>query len=257
MSERLFSAIKRWWAHRCGRACAGFDSIEAWAAQAGWRFSRHDEGHRFSIDAPSAERALHIEWGGSQRSYIMGDELRIRLELNLPDSLQLLVMTRPLMERLEHETFESYTQAAQTVVDLSHPEEMRWLALYPRIQLSFDPVLHARFGALGVTAALGLAWINGPLGAQLVQASQVLLAREEPFVLMILRGRLYLRLQMPQPQPALLTQCLEVLDAAAQSALQLTGEAPAGDGEWSSTVSSGWMPHSVLEEQNVGSGPVR
>jgi len=239
--ERLFSALRRWWAHRCGRACAGFDSIEAWAVQAGWRFSRDDDGHRFSIDAPSVERPLHIEWGRSQRSYIAGDELRIRLELNLPDTLQLLVMTRPLMERLEHETFESYTQAAQTMVDLSHPEEMRWLALYPRIQLSFDPVLHERFGALGVTAALGLAWINGPLGEQLVQASKVLLAHEEPFVLMILRGRVYLRLQMTQPQPALLTQCLEVLDAAAQSALQLTGQASAGDGEWSSTVSSGWM----------------
>lgn len=251
MSEPMLSALKRWWSHRFGHARAGFDAIEAWAAQAGWRFRRDDDGHRFAIDMPSAGHTLHLEWGPSQRSYIVGDELRMRLDLKLPNTLQVLVMTRPLIERLEQETFESYTQAAQTIVDLSHPEEMRWLAMFPRIDLSFNKVLHARFGALGVTTALGLAWINGPLGEQLVHSAQGLLAQEDPFVLMIMRGKVYLRLQLAQPQPQPLAQCLTVLEAAVQSALQLTGQMPAGDGEWSSTVSSGWMMPSGLDDPSA------
>ncbi len=189
-----------------------------------------------------------MEWGPSQRSYIAGDELRIRLDLNLPGALQLLAMTRPLMERLEQETFERYTQEAQTLIDMSHPEEMRWLAMFPKIDLSFDKVLQARYGVLGVNTVLGMAWINGPLGEQLVKSTQDLLAGDDPFVLMVMRGKVYLRLQLAEPQPQSLSQCLAVFDAAVQSALQLTGQMPPGGGDWAPTASSSWFAPSALDD---------
>ena len=189
-----------------------------------------------------------MEWGPSQRSYIAGDELRIRLDLNLPGALQLLAMTRPLMERLEQETFERYTQQAQTLIDMSHPEEMRWLAMFPKIDLSFDKVLQARYGVLGVNTVLGMAWINGPLGEQLVKSTQDLLAGDDPFVLMVMRGKVYLRLQLAEPQPQSLSQCLAVFDAAVQSALQLTGQMPPGGGDWAPTASSSWFAPSALDD---------
>lgn len=243
----MLSSLKRWWARSTGRGSAGLGEIEVWARQSGLRCRRDEDGLRFVIEAASAGRTLRMEWGSSQRSYIAGDELRIRLDLNLPGALQLLVMSRSLMEQLEHETFERYTQEAQTIIDVSHPEEMRWLAIFPKIDLAFEPVLQARFGVLGVNTVLGMAWINGPLGDELVRSTQDLLAGEAPFVLMALRGKMILRLQMAEPKAQSLAQCLALFDAAVQSALQLTGQLPPGGGEWSPTVSSAWLTPSALD----------
>lgn len=237
----MLSSLKRWWARSSTDAGAGLSAIEAWATQAGLRYRRDQDGLRFVIEAPSAGQTLRMEWGPSQRSYIAGDELRIRLDLNLPGALQLLAMTRPLMERLEEETFERYTQEAQTIIDMSHPEEMRWLAMFPKIDLSFDKLLQARFGVLGVNTVLGMAWINGPLGEQLAKAAQNLLAGDDPFVLMTMRGKVYLRLQLAEPQPQALSQCLALFDAAVQSALQLTGQMPPGGGDWEPSANSSWF----------------
>ncbi len=250
--DGMLPGLKRWWTRSLGHADAGLDAIETWAAQAGMRYRRDEGGLRFVIEAPSAGQTMRMEWGPTQRSYIAGDELRIRLDLNLPGALQVLAMTRPLMERLEHETFERYTQEAQTIIDMSHPEEMRWLAMFPKIDLSFDKLLQSRFGVLGVNTVLAMAWVNGPLGEQLAKATQNLLASEEPFVLMALRGKMYLRLQLAQPSPESLSQCLTVFDAAVQSALQLTGQMSPDGGDWSATAGSSWLVHSALDDPNHG-----
>ncbi len=248
----MLSLLKRWWARSRGRAGGGLDAIEAWAARSGLRYRADEGGLRFVIEAPCAGQTLRMEWGPSQRSYIAGDELRIRVDLNLPGALQLLAMTRPLMERLEQETFERYTQEAQTIIDMSHPEEMRWLAMFPKIDLSFDKMLQARYGVLGVNTVLGMAWINGPLGEQLAKSTQNLLANQDPFLLMAMRGKMYLRLQLAQPGPESLSHCLAVFDAAVQSALQLTGQMPPGGGEWASTASSSWLTPSALDDPSLG-----
>ena len=248
----MLSSLKRWWARSSGHAVADLDAIEAWTEQAGLSYRRDEDGSRFVIEAPSAGHTLRMEWGPSQRSYIVGDELRIRLDLNLPGALQLMAMTLPLMERLEQETFERYTQEAQTIIDMSHPEEMRWLAMFPKIDLSFDKVLQARFGVLGVNTVLGMAWINGPLGERLAKSADNLLAGDDPFVLMVMRGKVYLRMQQAQPQPQSLSQCLGVVDAAVQSALQLTGQMPPGGGYWAPAASSSWFAHSALDDPARG-----
>ena len=248
----MLSSLKRWWARSTGGSGAGLDVIETWAGQAGLRYRRDQDGQRFAIEAPSAGQTLRLEWGPSQRSYIAGYELRIRLDLNLPGALQLLVMTRPLMERLEQETFERYTQEAQTIIDMSHPEEMRWLAMFPKIDLSFDKVLQAHYGVLGVNAVLGMAWVNGAFGEQLAKSTQDLLADDDPFVVMVMRGKVYLRLQLAQPQPASLSRCLSVFDAAVQSALQLSGQLPSGGGEWAPTANSSWFAPSALDDPMRG-----
>jgi hypothetical protein len=248
----MLSILKRWWYRSRGHAGGGLDAIEAWAARSGLRYRADEGGLRFVIEAPCAGQTLRMEWGPSQRSYIAGDELRIRVDLNLPGALQLLAMTRPLMERLEQETFERYTQEAQTIIDMSHPEEMRWLAMFPKIDLSFDKMLHARYGVLGVNTVLGMAWVNGPLGEQLAKSAQNLLANQDPFLLMAMRGKMYLRLQLAQPGPESLSHCLAVFDAAVQSALQLTGQMPPGGGEWASTASSSWLTPSALDDPSLG-----
>ncbi|MBX9715688.1 MAG: hypothetical protein K2X42_03750 [Burkholderiaceae bacterium] len=250
----MFSTLKRWWARGLGRTGSGrFDDVEAWAQGSGFRFRKAKDGKRFVIEASSGGHLLRMEWGPSQRSYIELSELRMRMDLNLPGSLQMLVLTQTLMELLEKETFERYTQDAQTVIDMSTPEEMRWLAMFPKADLSFDKALRAGYCVLGANPEWALEWVNGPLGAQLVRARQDLLASDPPFVLMTMRGRIYLRMQLEAPGPQSLSECLEVFDAAAQSAQQITGQIAPDDAEWASTASTSWQTQIPIDEEPTDS----
>ncbi|MBX9792682.1 MAG: hypothetical protein K2Y02_00125 [Burkholderiaceae bacterium] len=246
----MFAALKRIWALGPGRGGgARFDAIEGWAERGGFRFRQSKDGLRFEVEAPSGGQVVRMEWGPSQRSYIEHSELRLRVDLNLPSSLQMLVLTLPLMERLESETFERYTQDAQTVIDMSTPEEMRWLAMFPKVDLSFDKGLRSRFGALGANPAWALSWINGPLGPQLVRAAQDLIGPEVPFMLMTMRGRIYLRMQLVDPQPQALSRCLEVFDAATQSVQQVIGQLAPNDAEWASTAGTSWQTQPPSDDE--------
>ena len=249
----MLNTLKRWWARGAGRTGAvRFDAVEAWAERSGFRFRRAKDGLRFEVEAASGGPVVRMEWGPSQRSYIEHSELRLRVDLNLPSSLQMLVLTLPLMERLESETFERYTQDAQTVIDMSTPEEMRWLAMFPKADLSLDKELRSRFGALGVNPAWTLAWINDPLGPQLVRAAADLIGSEVPFVLMTLRGRIYMRMQLVDPRPEALSQCLEVFDAAIQSVQHITGDVAPDNAEWASTASTSWQTQ-LPDDEATGS----
>ena len=72
------------------------------------------------------------------------------MELKLPSDLQMMVLTRPLLELLERETFEHYTESTQTHIDISTPEEMRWLAMFPKVTLVLPKSIRGRFGASSV-----------------------------------------------------------------------------------------------------------
>jgi hypothetical protein len=246
MLRQLTHTLRRWSERGANKP---FASVETWAKGSGFRFRRAKDDLRFVIDAAPDAPPLRLEWGPSQRSYIAPNEMRIRMDLGLPNSLQMLVLSRPLMEQLEKETFERYTQEAQTMIDMSTPEEMRWLAMFPQADLSFDKPLRARFCAFGADPLAALAWIKGPLGARLGCATQDLLAAEPPFALMTMRGKVYLRMQLADPNAANVVRCLEVFDAATQSVLQLADRMPVGDGEWPATASTAWQTQTQIDDE--------
>src|SRR6185369_10552085 len=100
--KRLFSG---------GPHARDWAELSRWAQQQGFGFKRARDDEGFVIDGEFGRRPWRLEWGPPQRSYIAGHELRIRMELQLSSSLQMLLMTRALMESLERETFERYTQS--------------------------------------------------------------------------------------------------------------------------------------------------
>jgi hypothetical protein len=245
----MFASLKRWLASASGAATdPEFGAVEAWARNAGFRYRHDKDAHRFMVEATSGARALRMEWGPSQRDYIAPNELRLRLDLHLPGSLQMLVMSLPLAEKLEVETFERSTQAAQTVIDMSTPEEIRWLAMFPRADLALDKSLRARFCVVGAEETVTADWVRGALADQLATAAQSLLAGDPPFVLMTMRGKLYLRMQIERPDPKALSECLDMFDAAAQSALALIGQVPPDDGDWPTGASTGWQSQAALDD---------
>jgi hypothetical protein len=198
--------------------------LEQWAKRRGHGFKRvrHEDG--FVIDGLLEGRPWRMEWGPPQRDYIAGHELRLRMELDLSSDAQMLVLSRPLMDSLERQTFEEFTDNVQTQIGTKTPEEMRWLVMFPKVNLAQLKTLRTRFGAVASVPATGLSWLEGPLANMLEHAAGEWLQDEPPFVLMTLRGRAYLRMQLAAPEPQSVAAALALFETAVAQALRVAGD---------------------------------
>jgi hypothetical protein len=222
------------------RAQAHWREVEAWAHDRGLHFRRARDDTGFVIDVKVGEHPARLEWGPTQRDYIVGSELRLRAELGLPGRLQLLVLSRPLMHELERETFERFTDGLQTHIDTSTPEEMRWLAMFPKYSFGAGrTALAARIGAVGSSRAALSRWIEGPLSEEIEKAGRSVLAFPTPFVLMTLRGRVLLRVGLPIPGVDALLQALALFRVAVERAVEIAELPMGGNSVWPSTTADG------------------
>ena len=119
---------------RAARRAQG-DAIAGWARRAGYVHKREKDGDGFAIDGHFDATPWRLEWGRPQRPYIEGHELRMRMVLGVPPELQMLIMTKPLRERLANEAFEQATQSNQTHLNENVSEETRWLVVFPKISM--------------------------------------------------------------------------------------------------------------------------
>lgn len=230
--------VKHWLAARAN--AARWRPIQDWATTRGADFAQTREGHGFVIDQPRAGLGkLRVEWGESQRSYLPGTELRMRFEMGLHPDLQLMVLCRTLMEALESAVFEAYTDTLKTRVDTDTPEEMRWLVMFPKLGNVSSQLVRQRFGIVGVTKDLAHDWIEGELSTALAQASQDLLPEGHPFVLMCMRGNLYLRTAMADPDLPKVQALVRLLECAAREAQRVAAKMSEG-GAWPTTTSIAW-----------------
>ena len=182
----MIEHFKRWFV--ADDSGVDFGALSEWSRQFGGHFKRAREGAGFVLDASWSGHPWRLEWGPSQRGYIPGFALDLRMELGLPTDLQMLVMNRPLAESLESLAFEQCTQSMQTVIDCAAPEEMRWLSMFPKVNLSAQKALRARYGAWSSSPSLALWWLEGPLSHGLEELARHWLPEDIPFVLMTLRG---------------------------------------------------------------------
>ena len=241
----MLDAFKRWFAP--APAATPWSDVEQWAQAAGHGFKRARTGEGFAVDGSFEGRAWRLEWSPPQRSYIEGHELRMRMELGLPSVLQMLVLSRPLMESLERESFERFTEMTQTRIDVATSEEMRWLAMFHKADLPASRNVKERFAAVANDPRLVSAWVDGALAAALDHAAATLLLAEPPFVVMSLRGRVYLRLQLTAPTAANVDAVVALYSIACLEALRVAGSLPHAPGEWTSTASTAW--HSQLHPE--------
>ncbi len=222
------------------RAHAHWREVEAWSHDHGFHFRRARDDTGFVVDVKVGERAARLEWGPPQRDYIVGSELRLRAELGLPGRLQLLVLSRPLMHELERETFERFTDGLQTHIDTSTPEEMRWLAMFPKYSFGAGrTALAGRIGAVGSSRTALSRWIEGPLSEEIDKAARNVLAFPTPFVLMTLRGRVLLRVGLPIPRVDALLQALALFRVAVERAAEIADLPVGGTSVWPSTTVGG------------------
>lgn len=222
--------------------------VAEWAKLNKLKFKRESEGTGFVLDGGMESKPWRLEWGPPQRNYIDGHELRLRMELGLSPNLQMLLISQPLLETLERQTFERFTESTQTVIDGATPEEMRWLAMFPKVPYKGSKEVRMRFGLVGNMPAETASWVEGALARQMEEAAVGFLKKEPPFVLMLLRGRAYLRMQLPEPEVAIIGQAVAVFETAVLQALRVAGIGAEGVAEWSSTGSTAWQTQLGPEE---------
>lgn len=218
------------------------DVISAWARRQGHQWKREKDGDGFAIDGKSATAPWRLEWGLPQRPYIVGHELRIRSVLDLPADLQMLVLTKPLEETLAREAFELGTQGNQTQVGDAVPEESRWLVMFPKIVFNKSKTLRSHFAGVSSLDYEGGAWLDATLAKSLERATSTWLSGSPPFLLMTLRGRLYLRLQLAEVDESDLVGVLDLFQVAADAALRVARARGGAPVTWkASTTASAWQ----------------
>lgn len=241
----MLSTLKRWWSGADGPV--DLAAVQAWASGAGYVARRDKDSGKLTIEGEFDQMRWRFEHGSPQRSYLQGGEARMRIELPIPHDLHLMLMSRGLAEKLETAAYERYTRSIETSIDTTAPEELRWLATYPKVALPASPPLHRGFGMVASLPNAGRAWIAGRLGERLAEFGAGAL-QGAPLLLMTLRSRLYLRMQAPSLPLPLLEDIVALFRVASGRAREvLSGWAEEGDGAWTSTNALSWHNDAHVE----------
>ena len=194
--------------------------VSEWAGTQGFSYTGLGEGKGFSLTGKVGAKPWKLERGKSSRDYIRGEELRARAELNINDDVSLLIMNRPLKEALEKRAYQMYTDTLQTTADPSLPEEMRWLAMYPEVGWDgLPPDFWERYSVLSDQREHALIWIDPSLAELLMSWPEPAPDEHVPFILMLLRGKAYLRMQYTPADMSTLAHAAIIFTSACESAL--------------------------------------
>ena len=218
------------------------DAIAGWARRAGYVHKREKDGDGFAIEGSFDGTPWRMEWGRPQRRYLEGHELRIRMVLGVSPDLQMLLMTRSLKEKLASEAFALATQSNQTALDDSVGEETRWLVVFPKVPLGESQIVRSCYGLVANHRHEGIAWLEGPLAHALERAAATWLSAQPPFLLMTLRGRLYLRLQLESADEDDVAAALALFGIAGAAARRVARtHTPVDPGATTWSTSTAWQ----------------
>lgn len=226
----MLDGIKRWLAGQSGPAksspAGDVEAFAKWsrASQLQIRSAREAEG--LVIDGATDGVPWRLEWGPSQRPYVLGPELRIRAEVPVPHDLQVLVLNQVLQEAIEKTMFEQFVEGVQTRIDTETPAEMRWVVMYPKLGKAELADLRDAFAAVASNKPWLLAWLQGPLAAALLALP---LAPTNAFVLMIGRGRITLRTECEEASPQAFEPVLRLFETALREARRVAAAPPPAD----------------------------
>lgn len=169
--------------------------VAGWAARQGLGFESREAGYVISGEADGL--AWRLEKGASTREFIRGAELRGRTEMGVNPDIAVLVLNRQLKEGLENLAFAQFTDTLRTVADAQLPEEMRWLSIYEEVTLPEAPIgFHDMYAVLADDARHARDWLDSGLATEMMRWPEAV-DEQTPVILMVLRGNVYLRLEMP------------------------------------------------------------
>lgn len=196
------------------------DAVSEWAGTQGFGYSSQGAGQGIVLTGKVRGKPWKLESGAASRDYIRGEELRARAALGINEDAAVLIMNRPLKEALEKRAYAIYTDTLQTTADPSLPEEMRWLAMYEEFGWSsLVPEFWERYTVLADKRENALAWLDNNLAEALLHWPEPGPDAQTPFILMLLRGKAYLRMQYAPGDIATLQHAAIVYTSACEAAL--------------------------------------
>ncbi|WP_332777717.1 hypothetical protein [Polaromonas sp.] len=196
------------------------DAVSEWAGTQGFTFTGHGADKGFSLTGKVSNKPWRLERGRSSRDYIQGEELRARAELGINEEAAVLIMNRSLKESLEKQAYQIYTDHLRTSADPSLPEEMRWLSIYTEVGWDSLPgEFWARYSVLADDRQHALAWIDQNLAELLLSWPEPGPDEQAPFIMMLLRGKAYLRMQYTPANVATLEHAAVIYTSACELAL--------------------------------------
>jgi len=221
MFERIKKAFQREAKERSDSTFASAHGpVSEWAASRGMTFSGGTLGNTMTMQGKVGGRTWRMELGRPTRDYIVGEELRARAELGVDDEVGAMVINRPLKESLERRAYSMITDTLQTTADPRLPEEMRWLAMYDEIGWEGPPdAFWARYAVLSDRREHALAWVDDHLVRQLMSWPEPAPTAQVPFMIVLLRGKCYLRMQYMPPETPTLDHATDLFVSACESGL--------------------------------------
>lgn len=196
------------------------DAVSEWASTHGFFYTGSGDGKGFSVTGAVGNKPWKMERGRSSRDYILGEELRARAELKVHDDASVLIMNRPLKDALEKRAYQMYTDTLQTTAGPRLPEEMRWLAMYPEVGWdSLSEAFWTRYSIMAEHRSHALAWIDPHLAGLLMSWPEPAPDAQVPFIMMLLRGKAYLRMQYTPADMPTLEHAAAVFTSACESAI--------------------------------------
>lgn len=198
--------------------------LSEWAASRGLDFSTSSLGHTVSMQGLVSGHPWRMEVGRPTRDYISGEELRARAELGLFEDVCAMIINRPLKDALERRAYSMITDTLQTTADPHLPEEMRWLAMYEEIGWEGAPEPFWRaYAVLSDKREHALAWVDDALVDLILGWPKPAPGPQVPFLVVLLRGKCYLRMQYEPAQTATVDHASAIFQAACDSALGAFG----------------------------------
>jgi hypothetical protein len=197
---------------------SGYSKVSEWASQQGMTSSERPDGKGFQVFGKVGDKPWRIEQGRPSRDFIKGLELRARGEMDLRDDIAIMIMTRELKNDLEKRAFALYTDSLQTIADPKLPEEMRWLSMYEEIGWeSLGQPFFDQYAVLADEPQNAQVWLTPELAHTLMQWP----SHEPgvPRVLMVLRGKVYLRMQIHEADLLTLEHATRVFTLACENAV--------------------------------------
>ena len=192
--------------------------VARWAAGQRLAIITHaTEGH-FDLGGDLYGHPWRLECAAPSRDYLQGLELRGRADVGADPDAAVMVLNRPLLETLEGTAYTAITDTLQTNVSASLPEEVRWLAMYEQMAWPGLPAsFRKHFAVVAERLEVAQRWVHAPVVSQLLNAVEGEGGAERarsPMVLMLVRGRVYLRVEHE------IAHAKQLLLVAGQSALQ-------------------------------------
>ena len=199
------------------------ESDSAEGSQAGdgvWR-----EG--FSVNGLLNDKPWKLERAAGSRDYISGEEVRGRADIAVDAEVSIIIMNRPLKELLEKRAYALYTDSLETKASPTLMEEMRWLALYSEAGWgSLADAFWHRYAVMTSHREHAMSWLTPKLTSLLMTWADPAPAADVPFILMVMRGKVHLRMQLPSADANTLSYISKLFETAAKSAIDVFSTQP-------------------------------